>query len=115
MGFKAMERPPVSGELRTPNTNWMGMALSRTSPAPLETVDDMNWLRGANTAASVSPYSLAVTTGMIESTPTNRRLQLSQHKDIHSLLTSLGLEHYIRKYRNYFICLNFESSLNGFV
>lgn len=125
MGFKAMERPPVSGELRTPNANWIGLALSRTSPAPLETADDNAWNRsgagnagdpgtgnnsGQNNAAGggggagstggipISPYCLGATTGMIDSTPINRRIQMSQHRNIHSLLTNLGLEHYIKTF-----------------
>ncbi|XP_055384865.1 protein bicaudal C [Condylostylus longicornis] len=170
LGYKAMERQP-HGELRTPNANWIGLGLSRTSPAPLETVDDigMTWNRSnnnynnssnnnsnssnnnitplastttptiahdqtpqnhhhnhhqhshhssnnrggsgsgssngagiatnANTSsinAQISPYNLGATTGIVDSTPYSRRMQLSQHKDIHSLLTSLGLEHYIK-------------------
>ncbi|TMW46084.1 hypothetical protein DOY81_008835, partial [Sarcophaga bullata] len=98
MGFKAMERAPVPGELRTPTPNWMGMGLSRTSPAPIETVDDLApWQRGlAGTGIFASPYCLGATTGIVDSTQTNRRLQLTQYKDIHSLLTALGLEHYIK-------------------
>ncbi|XP_061397140.1 protein bicaudal C [Musca vetustissima] len=104
MGFKAMERPPVAGELRTPTPSWMGMGLSRTSPVPMETVDDLSpWHRGptglgvgGGAGPLVSPYGLGSTTGIVDSTPTNRRLQLTQYKDIHSLLTSLGLEHYIK-------------------
>ncbi|XP_036321966.1 protein bicaudal C [Rhagoletis pomonella] len=106
MGFKAMERPPISGELRTPTPNWAGMALSRTSPGILESVDDSLWPRnvasmnfggGAGPSGpSITPYALGMTVGLMDATPTNRRLQLSQHKDIHTLLTSLGLEHYIK-------------------
>ncbi|XP_059221980.1 protein bicaudal C [Stomoxys calcitrans] len=106
MGFKAMERPPVPGELRTPTPNWIGMGLSRTSPVPIETVDDLSpWNRGPTGSSTglgggantlVSPYGMGSTTGIVDSTPTNRRLQLTQHKDIHSLLTALGLEHYIK-------------------
>uniref|UniRef100_A0A1I8M5I2 SAM domain-containing protein n=1 Tax=Musca domestica TaxID=7370 RepID=A0A1I8M5I2_MUSDO len=106
MGFKAMERPPVAGELRTPTPSWMGMGLSRTSPVPFETVDDLSpWHRGptgcttglgGGAGSLVSPYGLGATTGIVDSTPTNRRLQLTQYKDIHTLLTALGLEHYIK-------------------
>lgn len=110
MGFKTMDRPLVSGELRTPTPSWAGMALSRTSPGVLESVDDNLWPRnvhgmnfnggaGAN-GAPISPYALGVTVGLMDATPTNRRLKLSQHKDIHTLLTSLGLEHYISKLLN---------------
>lgn len=102
MGFKAMERPPIAGELRTPTPNWMGMGLSRTSPAPMEMVDDLApWQRGlAGAGILASPYGLGATTGIVDSTPTNRRLQLNQYKDIHSLLTALGLEHYISKLKS---------------
>lgn len=104
IGFKAMECAP-QGEARTPTANWIGLGLSRTSPAPLESATPTNedligWNRTAaalNGAQQLSPYNLSSTTGLIDSTPANRRLQLTQHKDIHSLLTSLGLEHYISK------------------
>ncbi|KAH8262827.1 hypothetical protein KR044_000804 [Drosophila immigrans] len=106
LGFKAMERTPVAGELRTPTPAWMGMGVSRTSPAPIETVDDANGSGGANAANGwrmpppppglCSPYGLSATTGLLDATPVSRRMQLSQHKDIHTLLTSVGLEHYIK-------------------
>uniref|UniRef100_A0A1A9WTZ7 SAM domain-containing protein n=1 Tax=Glossina brevipalpis TaxID=37001 RepID=A0A1A9WTZ7_9MUSC len=92
MGYKAMERLPMAGELRTPNANWMGMGLSGTSPAHLETVN--NWPLGAGILNS--PYNLGTTTGVIDATPTNRRLQLHQCNDMQSLLVALGLEHYIK-------------------
>ncbi|XP_051858957.1 protein bicaudal C [Drosophila albomicans] len=105
LGFKAMERTPVAGELRTPTPAWMGMGISRTSPAPIETVDDGS-NGGGNTANGwrmpppppglCSPYGLSATTGLLDATPVSRRMQLSQHKDIHTLLTSVGLEHYIK-------------------
>lgn len=115
IGFKAMECAP-QGEARTPTANWIGLGLSRTSPAPLESATPTNedfigsWSRNSaaalqNAAAlnnnggqQLSPYNLSSTTGLVDSTPSNRRLQLTQHKDIHSLLTSLGLEHYISKF-----------------
>ncbi|XP_037911296.1 protein bicaudal C isoform X2 [Hermetia illucens] len=97
IGFKAMERAP-HGELRTPTAHWAGLGISRTSPLEPTTnnhnkhhSDDTLWNR-----AQLSPYNLGVTTGLVESTASNLRLQLAQHKDIHSLLTSLGLEHYIK-------------------
>ncbi|XP_067620096.1 protein bicaudal C isoform X2 [Eurosta solidaginis] len=106
MGFKAMECPPVSGELRTPTPNWAGMALSRTSPGVLESTDDSLWPRNVSGlkyngeagagGPPISPYALGVTVGLMDATPTNRRLNLAHHKDIHTLLTSLGLEHYIK-------------------
>lgn len=103
IGFKAMERTPVAGELRTPTPAWLGMGLSRTSPAPLETVDDggatgPNGWRMPPPPGLGSPYGISATTGLLDATPVNRRMQLSQHKDIHTLLTSVGLEHYISKH-----------------
>ncbi|EDW77980.2 uncharacterized protein Dwil_GK24769, isoform B [Drosophila willistoni] len=101
-GFKAMERTPVAGELRTPTPAWLGMGLSRTSPAPIETVDDglasgQGWRMPAPSPLGLgSPYGVSATTGLLDATPVNRRMQLSQHKDIQTLLTSLGLEHYIK-------------------
>ncbi|EDW57610.2 uncharacterized protein Dvir_GJ18051 [Drosophila virilis] len=101
LGFKAMERTPVAGELRTPTPAWLGMGLSRTSPAPIETVDDgignagNGWRMPPPPPGLGSPYGLSATTGLLDATPVSRRMQLSQHKDIHTLLTSLGLEHYI--------------------
>ncbi|KAI9575920.1 protein bicaudal C [Glossina fuscipes] len=94
LGYKAMERPPMAGDLRTPNTIWMGMGLSGTSPAHLGTVSSVNWPQGAGILNS--PYNLGTTTGVVDSTPTNRRLQLHQCKDIQSVLVALGLEHYIK-------------------
>ncbi|XP_026843636.1 protein bicaudal C [Drosophila persimilis] len=103
LGFKAMERTPVAGELRTPTPAWMGMGLSCTSPAPIETVDDngaagggQGWRMPPPPPGLSSPYGLSATTGLLDATPVNRRMQLSQHKDIQTLLTSLGLEHYIK-------------------
>ncbi|KAM8716534.1 hypothetical protein ACLKA7_003415 [Drosophila subpalustris] len=102
LGFKAMERTPVAGELRTPTPAWLGMGLSRTSPAPIETVDDggataaNSWRMPPPPPGLCSPYGLGATTGLLDATPVSRRMQLSQHKDIHTLLTSVGLEHYIK-------------------
>lgn len=114
IGFKAMECAP-QGEARTPTANWIGLGLSRTSPAPLESAtptneDFIGWSRNSaavQNAAAInggqqSPYNLSSTTGLVDSTPSNRRLQLTQHKDIHSLLTSLGLEHYISEFPFFF-------------
>ncbi|KAH8410233.1 hypothetical protein KR009_009391 [Drosophila setifemur] len=101
LGFKAIERTPVAGELRTPTPAWMGMGLSCTSPAPLEAADNGGAGAGAGTGWRLppglgSPYGLSATTGLLDATPVNRRMQLAQHKDIQTLLTSLGLEHYIK-------------------
>ncbi|XP_030382478.1 protein bicaudal C [Scaptodrosophila lebanonensis] len=96
LGFKAMDRNPVAGKLRTPTPVWRGIGLSRTSPAPIETTDDVSWHMPPPPPGLNSPYALSATTGLLDVTPVNRRTQLSQHKDIHMLLTNLGLEHYIK-------------------
>jgi len=100
LGYKAMERTPVAGEMRTPTPAWMGMGLSSTSPAPapapLENGEGNGGGGGWRLPPGLgSPYGLSATTGLLDATPVNRRLQLAQHKDIQTLLTSLGLEHYI--------------------
>lgn len=123
-GYKAMERAP-HGEVRTPTSQWAGLGLSKTSPFALETAAAVNnstssgttptnslnyhnspaqvaatasgkiqWPRTENNA---SPYGLGTTTGLLDVAPVEKRSQLCQHKDIHSLLTYLGLEHYISK------------------
>ncbi|XP_017013977.2 protein bicaudal C [Drosophila takahashii] len=103
LGYKAMERTPVAGELRTPTPAWMGMGLSSTSPAPPAAPLENGEGNGGGGGSSWrlppglgSPYGLSATTGLLDATPVNRRMQLAQHKDIQTLLTSLGLEHYIK-------------------
>lgn len=87
-----MERQP-HGEVRTPTHHWAGLALSKTSPSVLETAGLSQWAhRDEN-----FPYKLGSTTSMLDSTPTQDRVQLSQFKDIHSLLTHLKLDHYLGK------------------
>ncbi|XP_016945476.4 protein bicaudal C [Drosophila suzukii] len=103
LGYKAMERTPVAGEMRTPTPAWMGMGLSSTSPAPAPAPLENGEGNGGGGGGGWrlppglgSPYGLSATTGLLDATPVNRRLQLAQHKDIQTLLTSLGLEHYIK-------------------
>ncbi|EDV58077.1 protein bicaudal C [Drosophila erecta] len=103
LGYKAMERTPVAGELRTPTATWMGMGLSSTSPAPAPLENGENGAGGGGASGGWrlppglgSPYGLSATTGLLDATPVNRRMQLAKHKDIQTLLTSLGLEHYIK-------------------
>ncbi|KAI8042852.1 protein bicaudal C [Drosophila gunungcola] len=109
LGYKAMERSPVAGEMRTPTPAWMGMGLSSTSPAPAPVPLENGENSGGGGVGGGgggggwrlppglgSPYGLSATTGLLDATPVNRRLQLAQHKDIQTLLTSLGLEHYIK-------------------
>lgn len=64
-----------------------------------------NWLRhktsssassASGDAPAASPYvNMNATTGLMDIVPSSQRSLLSHHKDIHSLLTHLGLEHYI--------------------
>lgn len=104
-----MERAP-QGELRTPNSAWAGLHLSKTSPFALETIPDQSvtesnasgntglglnprWTRTDTT----SPYNMSATTGLMDVLPAQQRALICQHKDIHSLMMHLGLEHYISK------------------
>lgn len=90
-----MERPP-QGEVRTPNSQWTGLGLSKSSPFSLENSNRNNnqWDRSEN-----MPYNLGVTTGVLDATPTSQRSQFAHFKDIHTLLTHLGLDHYISMYQ----------------
>lgn len=86
-GFKAMERHPQTPEIRTPTNAWAGLALSKTSPNPLNTTY----------TAMNRTFNMASTAGFVDSMSSPNRMNLSEFKDIHSLLTYLKLEHYIRK------------------
>lgn len=92
-----MEVPPVAGEIRVPTPTWSGMSLSRTSPLPVDYSNDPAW-SPRNTA---SPYNLGVTTSLLDVTPKHQRHNLSQYNDLHTLLSKLGLEHYISMELNY--------------
>lgn len=100
-GYNAMKSSPSERELRTPNRNWQGLGLSRTSPhpfdAPNQTTD--NW-----PTRTSSPF--AMTTSIIDSIPKPQRDRLSQYNDVISILANIGLEHHIRKF---FLC--FSSSI----
>lgn len=99
-GYKAMHLPPQQGELRTPTPSWQGLGLSQTSPAPLEACD-LSWVNHSGSSSSSGNESrLNMTTTMIEVTPMRQREQLSQYNDVTSILTSLGLEHYIKNFIN---------------
>uniref|UniRef100_A0A8D8G680 Protein bicaudal C n=3 Tax=Culex pipiens TaxID=7175 RepID=A0A8D8G680_CULPI len=105
-GYKAIHMPVQQGELRTPTPSWQGLGLSQTSPAPLEACD-LSW---ANTSsgsggsggggAAGSDSRLNLTTTMIDVTPVRQREQLSQYNDVTSILTGLGLDHYIKNFIN---------------
>lgn len=95
-----MERAP-QGEVRTPTSRWADLGLSKTSPFALETTPTNANSSSANLWTrpdTASPYNLGATTGMIDGIPANQRALLIQHKDIHSLMTHLGLDHYISKF-----------------
>lgn len=85
-----MEIPPVAGEMRVPTPTWSGMSLSRTSPLPVDYSNDPAWSRH-----NASSYNLGVTTSLLDVTPKQQRQNLSQYNDLHTILTKLGLEHYI--------------------
>ncbi|XP_065075230.1 protein bicaudal C [Ochlerotatus camptorhynchus] len=97
-GYKAMHMPPQQGELRTPTPSWQGLGLSQTSPVPLEACD-LSWVNSSGGSSSSGNESrLNMTTTMIEVTPMRQREQLSQYNDVTSILTNLGLEHYIKNF-----------------
>lgn len=107
-----MERAP-QGEIRTPTSAWAGLNLSKTSPFALETIPDQSVAGPSNSTASTSgtgmnqrwnrtdtssPYNMSATTGIMDVLPAQQRALICQHKDIHSLMMHLGLEHYISKF-----------------
>ncbi|EAA14677.4 AGAP009268-PA, partial [Anopheles gambiae str. PEST] len=121
-GYKAMHMSPQQGEIRTPTLSWQGLGLSQSSPAPLEACD-LSWANTssssstgggrdggggsgcANTSTSSSSSGAAdsrhnMTTTMIEVTPRHQREQMSQYNDVTTILTGLGLEHYIKNFIN---------------
>ncbi|XP_052864286.1 protein bicaudal C [Anopheles cruzii] len=117
-GYKAMHASPQQGEVRTPTLSWQGLGLSQSSPAPLEACD-LSWANssssstsagtggsggsgGTNSSPSSGPNDSRhnMTTTMIEVTPRHQREQLSQYNDVTTILTGLGLEHYIKNFVN---------------
>lgn len=111
-GYKAIHMPVQQGELRTPTPSWQGLGLSQTSPAPLEACD-LSWANtssgsggsgggggGGGGSVAGSDSRLNLTTTMIDVTPVRQREQLSQYNDVTSILTGLGLEHYIKNFIN---------------
>lgn len=105
-GYKAMDCPPNPNELRTPTGNWVGLGMSKTSPVPpIDSINNerlMTWNEHRESVmarANASPYRMGATTGVAEASTSQRRnQQLSQPTDIYTLLTKLGLEHYISEY-----------------
>ncbi|KAJ6649862.1 Protein bicaudal C, partial [Pseudolycoriella hygida] len=92
----AMRRALDGEEIRTPTSTWSGLGLSRTSPFCLESS-----VRKPNSWENneASPFSLAKTSGFFDSANAlPSHMLLGQHKDLQSLLVSLGLEHYINTF-----------------
>uniref|UniRef100_A0A182J0X5 Uncharacterized protein n=1 Tax=Anopheles atroparvus TaxID=41427 RepID=A0A182J0X5_ANOAO len=122
-GYKAMHMSPQQGEIRTPTLSWQGLGLSQSTPAPLEACD-LSWGNtstsssgggggggggGTVGAGNVSTSSSSsgpndsrhnMTTTMIEVTPRHQREQMAQYNDVTTILTGLGLEHYIKNFIN---------------
>ncbi|XP_058125914.1 protein bicaudal C homolog 1-B [Anopheles ziemanni] len=119
-GYKAMHMSPQQGEIRTPTLSWQGLGLSQSTPAPLEGCD-LSWGNSSSSssggggvgsgAANVSTSSSSssghndssrhnMTTTMIEVTPRHQREQMAQYNDVTTILTGLGLEHYIKNFIN---------------
>ncbi len=105
-----MKRVLDGEEVRTPTSQWSGLGLSKTSPFSLETVRKANdWDRNEASPA-VSPFhGLVKTTGIVDSV--SSKMMVGHHKDINSLLISLGLEHYIDTFHIHEIDLELFSTL----
>ncbi|XP_053696138.1 protein bicaudal C [Sabethes cyaneus] len=102
-GYKAMHLAPQHGELRTPTPSWQGLGISQTSPVPMEACN-LSWGSSSGSSggggAAGGDSRLNMTTTMIDVTPMRQREQLSQYNDVTSILTNLGLEHYIKNFIN---------------
>ncbi|XP_055712848.1 protein bicaudal C isoform X2 [Phlebotomus papatasi] len=112
-GLKAMKTSPMMGEVRTPNSGWAGLGLSRTSPMVSHEGSSGAFASNWEDTTIASPYQLGKTCGVLDSTPIQRRAQIGNHPDLHSLLTSLDLEHYISTFVSNEIDLETFSSLTG--
>ncbi|XP_059618015.1 protein bicaudal C [Phlebotomus argentipes] len=109
-GLKAMKTSPM-GEPRTPTSAWTGLGLSRTSPMVPQDGISSAFMSDWEDTTSASPYRMGKTIGILDSTPVQRRAQIGHHRDLHSLLTSLGLEHYINTFVSNDIDLEIFSTL----
>lgn len=105
-----MKRAIEGDTIRTPTSVWSGLGLSKTSPFSLESVREPNDWDHNEASPSISSFGLGKTTGIVEATPINNML-LVQHKDLQSLLISLGLEHYINTFHVHEIDLELFSTL----
>lgn len=101
-----MKRSLDCESIRTPTPTWAGLGLSRTSPFPVETIRN-DWERNNS-----SPYNLPSTSGMsiVDPAPSSKMF-LNHHKDIRSLLSHLGLEHYMNTFEIHEIDLDVFATL----
>lgn len=91
-GYQAMNSfmQAAAGE-RTPKMGWQGIGLSRTSPAPLDNLADLQKTMEAGKFNNMS-------TQLVPDFTSHRyRERLSQYNDVASILISLGLEQHIGK------------------
>lgn len=105
-----MKRALEGESIRTPTSAWSGLGLSKTSPFSLETSrkPPNDWDHN-EASPSISAFGLGKTTGLVDAASSN--MLLGHHKDIQSLLISLGLEHYINTFHIHEIDLELFSTL----
>lgn len=104
-----MKRALEGESIRTPTSAWSGLGLSKTSPFSLETSRKPNDWDHNEASPSISAFGLGKTTGLVDAASSN--MLLGHHKDIQSLLISLGLEHYINTFHIHEIDLELFSTL----
>jgi protein bicaudal C len=101
-GIRAMNTNPNSNEVRVPTPLWQGAGISRTSPVPLEStpVSTHHHHHSNNGWIESQPDGLfpSMTTSLLDTTPTRQRHQISKYKDIATLLSSIGLQHFIQNF-----------------
>lgn len=122
MAFKAMQNLPKPNEYRVPTSTWSGYGLSQTMPPATVTSLDSTvhskpiepsdlWDDPKTPLAYAPPMDfkvdsaqdkgmLGMTSSYVDHTPGSRleKVIAGQHTDIASMLTSVGLEKYIRKF-----------------
>lgn len=101
--YNAIQTSP-NGEIRIPRSGWQGLGLSRTSPVPLTQSTlplDMN-LNGQanNTTPSMTEAS---------NSGSFSNQHILQYNNVASILSSIGLEHHIRKLdkQNFIVRFNY--------
>ncbi|XP_069700083.1 protein bicaudal C [Periplaneta americana] len=134
LAYQAMQNnKPVPGDLRIPTSAWSGYGFSQSSPAPNVDHKQENFASPIHdetpgTEASPNQYSPSMlpnstadlegpslgTSNYLDSTPTSTVNQLTalNAPDMVTLLTTLGLEKYIRHFSNHEIDLTTFASLN---